>query len=166
MYRELRDRAPVHFSPEAKVWCVSRYDDVMTVLRSHDTFSSRAMMTQLMMGGEEKPPVTLGSLLFAARLLWNARVNPFAVPNVPSLIASDGNRHTLLRSIVNRGFTPRQITAWEERARAIVSECIAKVRSGDFDVVRDLAIPLPVTLIAEMLGIEPERRHDFKRWSD
>jgi cytochrome P450 len=165
-YRELRDQAPVHWSPEAGVFCVSRYEDVMHVLRSHDLFSSRAMMTQLMLGGEKKPPVTLRSLLFAARLLLAARVNPFALPNVPSLIASDGERHTLLRAIVNRGFTPRQITAWEARAREIVAGCLAKLRSGDFDVVRDLAIPLPVTLIAEMLGIEPERRHDFKRWSD
>jgi len=165
-YRELRDRAPVHWSPEAGVFCVSRYEDVMGVLRAHDRLSSRAMMTQLMLGGEEKPPVTLGSLLFAARLMLSARVNPFRLPGVPSLIASDGERHTLLRAIVNRGFTPRQIADWEARAREIVGACMAKLRSGDFDVVRDLAIPLPVTLIAEMLGIEPERRHDFKRWSD
>jgi len=165
-YRELRDAAPVHYSPEAKVWCVSRYEDVMFVLRGHDEFSSRAMMTQLMLGGEKAPPVTLGSLFFAARLLWKARVNPFAIPNVPSLIASDGQRHTLLRAIVNRGFTPRQIGEWEKRAREIVAACMAGLHSGSFDVVRDLAIPLPVTVIAEMLGIEPERRHDFKRWSD
>ena len=165
-YGELRDHAPVHWSPEAGVFCVSRYEDVMSVLRSHDQFSSRAMMTQLMLGGEKKPPVTLRSLLFAARLLLKARVNPFKLPNVPSLIASDGERHTLLRAIVNRGFTPRQIADWEGRAREIVAGCVAKLHSGDFDVVRDLAIPLPVTVIAEMLGIEPERRHDFKRWSD
>jgi cytochrome P450 len=165
-YRELRERAPVHLSPEAGVWCVSRYDDVMVVLKSHDLFSSRAMMTQLMLGGEKKPPVTLRSLLFAVRMLWQARVNPFALPGVPSLIASDGDRHTLLRAIVNRGFTPRQIADWEKRAREIVAGCMASLRSGRFDVVRDLAIPLPVTVIAEMLGIEPERRHDFKRWSD
>jgi cytochrome P450 len=165
-YRELRDHAPVHWSPEAQVWCVSRYEDVMAVLRSHDAFSSRAMMTQLMLGGEKKPPITLRSLVFAARLLLIARVNPFHMPNVPSLIASDGERHALLRAIVNRGFTPRQIAAWEKRAREIVAECLAGLRAGDFDVVQGLAVPLPVTVIAEMLGIEPERRHDFKRWSD
>jgi cytochrome P450 len=165
-YRELRDHAPVHWSPEAGVFCVSRYEDVMGVLRSHDLFSSRAMMTQLMLGGEKKPPVTPRSLLFAARLLLAARVNPFKLPNVPSLIASDGQRHALLRAIVNRGFTPRQIAAWEARAREIVADCLASRRAGDFDVVRDLAVPLPVTLIAEMLGVEPERHRDFKRWSD
>ena len=64
-YRELRDHAPVHWSPEAQVWCVSRYEDVMSVLRAHDVFSSSAMMTQLMLGGEKAPPVTLRSLWFA-----------------------------------------------------------------------------------------------------
>ena len=54
-YRELRDCAPLHWSPEAKVWCVSRYEDVMAVLRSHDLFSSRAMMTQLMLGNAAPP---------------------------------------------------------------------------------------------------------------
>jgi len=166
-YRELRDRAPVHWSPEAGVWCVSRYDDVMGVLKSHDAFSSSAMMTQLMMNGERTgPPVTLRSLLFAARLILTARVNPFAFPKVPSLIASDGERHSRLRAVVNRGFTPRQISDWEARARQIVADCMRKVGSGSFEVVEDLAVPLPVTVIAEMLGIEPERRRHFKRWSD
>jgi cytochrome P450 len=165
-YRELRDHAPVHFSPEARVWCVARYEDVMTVLRSHDVFSSRAMMTQLMLGGEKAPPVTLRTLWFAARLLFAARIDPFTLPSTPSLIASDGERHALLRAIVNRGFTPRQVAAWEKRAREIVAECLTGLDGGEFDVVQGLAVPLPVTVISEMLGIEPERRHDFKRWSD
>jgi cytochrome P450 len=68
---------------------------------------------------------------------------------------------------VNRGFTPRRIAAWEPRIRALVDEQMAALRRGErFDLVRDLAIPLPVTVIAEMLGVEPERRHDFKRWSN
>jgi cytochrome P450 len=51
--------------------------------------------------------------------------------------------------------------------RDVASECVARLRDGgDFDVVADLAIPLPITIIAEMLGVEPERRADFKHWSD
>jgi cytochrome P450 len=165
-YRELRDCAPLHWSPEAKAWCVSRYEDVMGVLRNDELFSSRAMMTQLMMSGQvDGPPITARILLFAAKLLLSARINPFAFPKVPSLIASDGERHSALRAIVNRGFTPRQITEWEKRAREIVAECMRSIGDG-FDVVEGLAVPLPVTVIAEMLGVEPERRRDFKRWSD
>jgi len=166
-YRELRDRAPVHWSPEAGIWCVSRWEDVMLVLKSHDEFSSRAMLTMLMNGGlDGLPPLTPRLLWFAARILLTARLNPFAFPKVPSLIAADGARHDRLRAVVNRGFTPRQIAAWEGRAREIAGDCVAKLGSGVFDVVEDLSIPLPVTVIAEMLGIEPERRRDFKRWSD
>ncbi len=166
-YRELRERAPVHWSPEARVFCVSRYDDVMTVLKGHDVFSSRAMMTMLMLGGDAQgPPLSPRLLLFSLKMLLRARINPFDIPKVPSLIAADGERHAQLRAVVNRGFTPRQIAGWEQRARAIVAECLTKVGPGDFDLVEDLAVPLPVTVIAEMLGIEPERRRDFKRWSD
>jgi cytochrome P450 len=62
---------------------------------------------------------------------------------------------------------PRRIAAWEGRARQLVGESLRGLRPGEhFDVVERLAVPLPVTLIAEMLGVEPERRLDFKRWSD
>jgi cytochrome P450 len=72
-----------------------------------------------------------------------------------------------MRGIVNRGFTPRRVRSWEPRIRELVDECMARLHgNGPFDAVRDLAVPLPVTIIAEMLGIEPERRADFKRWSD
>jgi cytochrome P450 len=72
-----------------------------------------------------------------------------------------------MRAIVNRGFTPRRIAAWEARATAIAAECVEELRrGGPFDLVAGLAIPLPVGIIAEMLGVEPSRRADFKRWSD
>ena len=68
---------------------------------------------------------------------------------------------------MNRGFTPRRIAAWEPRIRALAEQHLDALRRGaPFDLVGDFAIPLPVTIIAEMLGVEPERKHDFKRWSD
>ncbi|MBM4383419.1 MAG: cytochrome P450 [Deltaproteobacteria bacterium] len=68
---------------------------------------------------------------------------------------------------MNRGFSPRRITLWEARAKEVVAECVAKLDRGErFDLVEDLSVPLPVTVIAEMLGVEPERQRDFKRWSD
>jgi cytochrome P450 len=72
-----------------------------------------------------------------------------------------------MRDLVNRGFTPRQIQRLEPRIRALVAGCMAELRQKpEFDLVSELNIPLPVTVIAEMLGVEAERRHDFKRWSD
>jgi cytochrome P450 len=169
LYRALRDAAPVHVAPGSGHYCVSRFDDVQQVLRSPDLFSSRAMLTVLMPGGgaDGALPLTPRLLWFSAKLMWRARLNPFALRKNPSLISSDGARHDALRAIVNRGFTPRRIAAWEQRAREVVAACVAKLDRGDaFDLVHDLSIPLPVTVIAEMLGVEPERRLDFKRWSD
>ena len=131
-YRELRDSAPVHWSPEAKVWCVSRYDDVMNVLRSHDAvLVARDVDAADGRRREDSRPSRSRSLLFAARCSWKARINPFALPNVPNLIAEDGERHSLMRAIVNRGFTPRQIAAWEPRVREIVAACMAPLRRGE-----------------------------------
>ena len=168
LYRELREQAPVHRAPNSDVYCVSRYDDVLQVLRTPEVFSSRAMLTVLLNAGPEaKLPITPAILWFAARLMITARLNPFLLRKHPSLIASDGVRHDGLRAIVNRGFTPRRIAEWEKRAREIVASCVAKLdRDEPFDLVEDLSIPLPVTVISEMLGIDPERRRDFKRWSD
>jgi cytochrome P450 len=167
-YRALRAEAPVVFSESTKAFCVSRYDDVMFVLRNPEIFSSRAMFTFLMNNGSDgAPPLTLGMLGFLARFVFQVRMNPFGYLTARNLIAEDGESHTTMRGIVNRGFTPRRIAAWEGKAQALVDAAMAKLRRGEeFDLIEDLAVPLPVTIISEMLGVEPARQRDFKRWSD
>ena len=167
-YRALREQAPVAFSASTNAWCVSRYDDVMFVLRNPELFSSRAMFTFLMNNGSDgAPPITWGMLGFLARFVFQVRMNPFGYLSARNLIAEDGESHTTMRGIVNRGFTPRRIAAWDGKARELVADAMAKLRRGEeFDLIEDLAVPLPVTIISEMLGVEPERQRDFKRWSD
>jgi cytochrome P450 len=168
IYAQLRDHAPVHWAEQAQTWCVSRYADVLAVLRSAEDFSSDAMRTMLAGGRPGENPGADPAAL--QRLLAFAQALPFSAQELlgaGNLISEDPPRHGALRAIVNRGFTPRRVAAWEPRMRAIVDECLAKLRGADgFDVVEDLAVPLPVRIIAELLGIEPERRADFKRWSD
>jgi cytochrome P450 len=168
IYARLREHAPLHWAEAAGVWCVSRHADVVAVLRAPDAFSSDAMRTMLI-GAQPgvdlaTDPETLGRMMALSQSL------PFQLQELllaRNLIAEDPPRHGLLRAIVNRGFTPRRIAAWEPRMRKIVAACLERLRDGDaFDVVHDLAIPLPVRIIAEMLGVEPERQADFKRWSD
>jgi cytochrome P450 len=167
-YRELRERAPVHFAPESGCWCVSRHEDVLFALNHPELFSSRAMFTVLMNAGHEgDPPLTPRMLRFLVRFAWRTRMSPFGFTTARNLIASDPPVHGALRGLVNRGFTPRRIQAWEPRIREIAAERVARLAAGEpFDVVRDLAVPLPVVIIAEMLGVESERLADFKRWSD
>jgi cytochrome P450 len=99
--------------------------------------------------------------------MLKTRINPFEVRKRKAMISVDGERHDSLRGIVNRGFTPSRIAAWEPRVRAIVAAQLRKLDAGEsFDVIDDLAVPLPMTIIAEMLGVDPGRRADFKRGSN
>jgi len=168
IYARLRDHAPVYWAAQAQAWCVSRHADVQAVLRSAADFSSDAMRTILAGGRPGEDPRTDPEAM--QRVLAFAQAFPFSGQELiasRNLISEDPPRHGVLRAIVNRGFTPRRIAAWEPRMQAIVGECLAKLRGADgFDLIEDLAIPLPVRIIAEFLGVEPERRADFKRWSD
>jgi cytochrome P450 len=164
LYRDLRDHAPVHWSPEAEVFTVSRHADVLAVMKDSETFSSDAMKTIL--NSALLVPLTPRYLMKLLSFIFKVRLNPWALMNAGNLISSDGQRHTDLRNVVGRGFTPRLIADWQPRLEAIVEEQVAKIRKSEhFDVVADLAIPLPTTAIAEMLGVETERRNDFRRWS-
>jgi cytochrome P450 len=83
-------------------------------------------------------------------------------PDIPT----DAPEHTQMRNLVNRGFTPRRIAALEPRIREITRRALDQIDPADFDLVRELNVPLPVTVIAKLLGVEAERMEDFKRWSD
>jgi cytochrome P450 len=165
VYRELRESAPLHRAPETGTYCLSRHADVAFALRNPVLFSSAGMAKMLFHEASRRP--RLRDLAAMARFLLRARVNPLRERRDSSLITQDPPIHDALRDIVNRGFTPRRIATWEPRMREIVAGCMGKLHAGEpFDVISDLAIPLPVTVIAEMLGIEPGRQRDFKRWSD
>jgi len=167
MYARLRDEAPVHFAPQTGTYCISRYADVAAVMRDPQTFSSAAAFEILMKG--QKTRFGPREAFELARFLYRARLNPLRLRKNPpvSIITSDPPQHDAMRAIVNRGFTPRQVRSWEPRMREIVAGCMQKLHTGHpFDVVHDLAIPLPVAIIAELLGVGAERHADFKRWSD
>ncbi|PZE22175.1 cytochrome P450 [Paenibacillus xerothermodurans] len=84
-----------------------------------------------------------------------------------SILTMDPPRHSQLRSLVNKAFTPRVIANLEEHITAIANDLLDAVAdSGKMDMVHDLATPLPVIVIAELLGVPPEDRELFKDWSD
>lgn len=156
-YHELRERAPVHYSEQDDLYVVSRYDDVVSVLRRPEVFSSELGMGALMRG-EISPR------------LRRERTSEIDIAALRVLIATDPPDHTLLRRVVSRPFTPRAIADLEPRIREIAATCVddllAADEGGRADFVAHLSAPLPVLVIAEMLGIPADRRDDFKRWSD
>ncbi len=166
LYRELREQGPVHHALESDIHCVTRYEETRWVMSQPELFSSRAMESVFTKGRNFE--ITLRRIVGVVRFLWRARANPIKLRKAGSIITIDPPRHGELRSIVNRGFTPRQIASFEPWIREIVAEELGEKldKAADFDAIRELAIPLPSRVIMQILGIEKSRRADFKRWSD
>ncbi len=139
-YRYMRKTRPVNFNANYRTWEVFRYAEVQQVLSDYANFSSSV-------------------------IAGNASVqqNPLGA----SLISIDPPRHRQLRSLVTQAFTPRTVAHMSERITTLVNELLDKViAAGKMDAIEDLAYPLPVMVIAEMLGIPSEDRARFKLWSD
>lgn len=141
-YAYLREHAPVYWVESLQAWAISRYDDVLYVLKNPHLFSSSVLFVQLL--GEFDP-----------------------VPEIPFMSATDPPAHLRLRKLANKGFMPSMIRNLTPRVSAIAMELLEPIRSKrEFDFVREFSAAFPVSVIAEMLGIEPELRVDFKRWVD
>ncbi len=142
-YEEWREQAPLTWSPEVGAWLVTSYEVSKDILADHRTFSS-------------------GNSVFGGPLVEH--------PEFPSMINRDEPDHRRLRGLVAKAFTPRTIDeAWEPRIREYIDELMDDVVArgdGKFDVVADLAYPLPVKMIAEIIGVPPELFEQFKTWSN
>jgi cytochrome P450 len=142
-YLPLYGRPPYQlefFFPMVLVGC---YDDAAAILRDHDRFSSVPPRSPFM---EE-------------------RIAVFG--DAPRLVFSDPPVHTRLRRLVSRAFTPKRIRELEPRIREFTNRLLDRAAAkGDLDLMADLANPLPVMVIAEMLGVPPEDYAQFKGWSD
>ncbi len=134
--RWLRENDPIHWSEKDQLWVVSRFADVAHVSKHQEIFTSARGVRP---GNETK----LG------------------------LIDEDEPRHGQLRKLINRGFTPRMVKKLEVAFHEITTEAIdAVAERGHCDFVEEIAVPLPLLLIAEMLGIRKEDRKSFHEWSD
>src|SRR5207249_526732 len=170
LYEELREHDPVHHIEFANIFAVTRYDDIINVARNHEQFSSEQMgpMDPTQWQGAERPP---GMPDMPDMPMGGGMMGAADMAGVRFLLNSDPPDHTKLRRLVQKPFTPSGIAALEPRLRSIceslVDELIEAGRDGEVvDLVERLAVPLPVIVIAEMMGIDPARRDDFRRWSN
>ncbi|WP_412027174.1 cytochrome P450 [Deinococcus yunweiensis] len=139
-YAALRAAAPVMRDPQSGMWMVFDYAGVQRTLSDWKMFSSQRGRPQ---GKDAEHALST------------------------SLISTDPPRHRQLRSLVEQAFTPRQVRALEPRIAELVDELLSAVQgTGGMDFIRDFAYPLPVIVIAEILGIPASDRDAFKRWSD
>ena len=134
--RWLQKNDPVHWSEKDQLWILTRFEDVAHVSKNQPVFTSEH-------GVRPGNPARLG------------------------LIDEGEPRHGQLRALINKGFTPRMVKKLEGVFREITRDAIdAVAKRGECDFVRDIAVPLPLLLIADMIGIRKRDRQRFHRWSD
>jgi cytochrome P450 family 142 subfamily A polypeptide 1 len=132
----MREHAPAYWDATNEVWALTRYDDVLAVEKNPKTFSSH------------RAPRPHGD-------------------HLPMMISMDAPEHTRRRQLVSRAFTPRRVRDHEQTIRRISTEIIDRVApKGQCDFVWDIAAPLPLLLIADMLGFPAEAYDDLLHWSD
>ncbi len=150
LYHELRQQAPVYWSEAWGCWLLTRYDDITWTLQDYKTFTSLGRLTATM----ELPEP-----------LWE-RVAPLVRHYSQGLINVDPPDHTRMRQLVHMAFTPRAIRKMRAYIEDIVERLIdEQIERGFMDVIWDFSYPLPVTVIAEMMGIPVDDHAKFKRWS-
>lgn len=167
-YAWLREHSRVHHVG-GDYWVASRYEDVVHVLRHPSVFSSELGYSGMIGGDQAQMP---GGDPDRRRALSDSGMGVMmrGFEGLRVLIATDPPDHTRLRRLVSKPFAPRAIWALEPRLREICDTLVDEMLEARVDGVADLwqhiSYPLPTMVIAEMLGIPPERKADFKRWSD
>lgn len=132
----MRTHAPAYYDEAGGVWGITRHADVKEISKDPDTFSNA--------GG----------------------IRPDSGP-LPMMIDTDAPEHVRRRRLVSEGFTPRRIAESEDGIRSICDGIIDQVcEAGSADFVADIAAPLPMIVIGDMLGVAPDDRDDLLRWSD
>ncbi len=147
---DLREREPVHHDTQFERWVLTRHDDVDALLRDR---------TLSVDPRKAKPGTYMHTILVLNGAEDGTRQ--------PSILFLDPPEHTKLRGIVSKAFTPKAIEEMRPRIQQIIDELLDAVEGQpSWDLIASFAGPLPTIVIAEMLGVDPADRADFKRWSD
>lgn len=121
---------------------IARYADVVTVLHDHERFTVR------------RPEIP-----------FRERIDPFG--GAPTILTADPPVHTRLRRLVSKAFTPRRVRELEPRIREIASDLLSRATDcAEVEAMATLANPLPVIVIAELLGVSAADHAQFKQWSN
>ncbi len=143
LYARLRRETPVAENPRPSLVTgdvlLSRYEDVYATLRDHETFSSDPLRSRDELG--QRDPLM-------------------------DMLRTDPPLHTKLRALVGDAFTPKRVRALEPRIRHVVDDLLDLAPGPEIEVMSAIAVPLPIAVIAELLGIPVEQQDDFRRWSD
>ena len=140
-YRNMRNQSPV--AKDGKTVLVFKYDDCKEILGNFRVFSSQFRD-------------------FMDREVA-AQLNMMAAP---SILILDPPKHTKMRNLVNRAFTPKRIQSYDGEIRKIAETLLEQEKNTQFDLVTSLSYPLPVLVISRILGVPEDQMPKFKEWSD
>lgn len=140
--KQMREDSPVSYDEQTHLWNLFHYDDVVRVLSDPTTFSSQITVPR-------------------------QADDFFSIWSKGDITKMDPPRHRHFRNLISQAFTPRVVELLAPNIEDITNQLLDKVADkGEMDIVRDLAAPLPIIVIADMLGVPREDRDRFKFWSD
>ena len=154
-YGRLRDEDPVHWNEPYELWVITRHDDLVWLTRHHELFSSAVFKN------DRRPPYPAidESDLGLYEYVRNYQGDQF--------IQHDRPEHLEMRRVMHGYFTPKSMEAWRPFVQTAVKELLdAAEEKGEMDVMRDLATPLPVLVIAQMMGVPAEERQHVRHLAE
>jgi cytochrome P450 len=154
-YGRLRDEDPVHWNEPYELWVITRHDDLVWLTRHHELFSSAVFKN------DRRPPYPAidESDLGLYEYVRNYQGDQF--------IQHDRPEHLEMRRVMHGYFTPKSMEAWRPFVQAAVKELLdAAEEKGEMDIMRDLATPLPVLVIAQMMGVPAEERQHVRHLAE
>ena len=150
-YEQLRDQDPIHWDEDLGFWVFTRYADIDPLYTDERFSRAQGLMRNFQRLSETERQI----------------VEPVYHSFSKTVFYSDPPYHTHLRGLMNHAFTPRRVEQLRPYIQRIVNELLDAAQStGEVDIIRDLAYPLPVLVIAELLGLPASDRDRFKNWSD
>jgi cytochrome P450 len=152
VYARLREAAPVCWHEPWQGWVVTRYADALAVLQDHQHFSNAGRQSRML---SRLPPEVRAALQPLEDHYTQGGLSNQDPPN-----------HTRLRALISQAFTPRAVEALRAPIQAIIDDLLDAQTAPGFDLIRAFAYPLPALVIAQLMGLPPEDREQFKQWSD
>ena len=154
-YGRLRDQDPVHWNEAYALWVVTRHDDLVWLTRHHELFSSAVFKNDPRPAYPDIDELDLGLYEYVK----NYQGEQF--------IQHDRPAHLEMRRVMHSYFTPKSMEAWRPFVVGAVQQLLDEAEAkGEMDVMRDLATPLPVLVIAEMMGVPAEERGHVRRLAE
>lgn len=150
-YEQLRNQDPIHWDEELGFWVLSHYSDIDSLYTDERFSRAQGLMRGFQRLSETEQQIA----------------EPVYHSFSQTVFYADPPYHTHLRGLMNHAFTPRRVERLRPYIQKIVNELLDVAQAqAEMDVIRDLAYPLPVMVIAELLGLPAKDRSRFKEWSD